>query len=124
MSRATVLQLPRQKSVLMAQSDNLKFMRPLKDGSMQLIVTSPPYNIGKVYEKRSSLDAYSNAGASHFRVRTTAEFSRIVVLASWESYRQRRDRSLRYSFVSGLSGTRLEASEQNRLALRAWIALL
>lgn len=41
--------------------DNLAFMKPLRDGSMQLIVTSPPYNIGKVYERRSSLDAYLSA---------------------------------------------------------------
>lgn len=38
--------------------DNLKFMRPLKSDSMQLIVTSPPYNIGKSYEKRKTLDDY------------------------------------------------------------------
>ena len=38
---------------------------------MQLIVTSPPYNIGKVYEKRSSLDAYTNAKNNHVRKRTT-----------------------------------------------------
>ena len=33
-------------------------MRGLPSGSMDLIVTPPPYNIGKSYEKRSSLDAY------------------------------------------------------------------
>lgn len=38
--------------------DNLEFMRPLPAGSMKLIVTSPPYNIGKSYEARSSLDTY------------------------------------------------------------------
>ncbi|MEP1105266.1 MAG: site-specific DNA-methyltransferase [Alphaproteobacteria bacterium] len=38
--------------------DNLEFMRPLESGSMNLIITSPPYNIGKSYERRSSLDAY------------------------------------------------------------------
>jgi adenine-specific DNA-methyltransferase len=42
----------------MAVSDNLSFMRPLPDGSMKLIVTSPPYNIGKSYERRSPLDKY------------------------------------------------------------------
>jgi len=41
----------------MARQDNLAFMRPLRDNSMQLIVTSPPYNIGKSYEVRSSLAA-------------------------------------------------------------------
>ena len=35
--------------------DNLTFMRRYGDASMNLIVTSPPYNVGKVYERRSSL---------------------------------------------------------------------
>lgn len=38
--------------------DNLSFMRALPDESMKLIVTSPPYNLGKEYEKRSSRSAY------------------------------------------------------------------
>jgi adenine-specific DNA-methyltransferase len=33
-------------------------MRPLPDESFQLIVTSPPYNIGKAYERRNPLDRY------------------------------------------------------------------
>jgi adenine-specific DNA-methyltransferase len=33
-------------------------MRPLDDGMMKLIVTSPPYNIGKRYERRSPLETY------------------------------------------------------------------
>lgn len=47
----------------MACQDNLSFMAPLESGSMQLIVTSPPYNIGKKYESRSPLDAYVAAQA-------------------------------------------------------------
>jgi len=43
---------------VMKTQDNLKFMRGLDDESMKLIVTSPPYNIGKSYEKRSPLDQY------------------------------------------------------------------
>src|SRR5579862_4927060 len=43
---------------VMACQDNLAFMRSLKRNSMQLIVTSPPYNIGKAYESRAPLDAY------------------------------------------------------------------
>lgn len=38
--------------------DNIEFMSRLADESMNLIVTSPPYNIGKSYEKRRSLRAY------------------------------------------------------------------
>src|SRR5476651_1344216 len=43
--------------------DNLSFMRPLPDGGMTLIVTSPPYNIGKSYEARSLLSDYVKAQA-------------------------------------------------------------
>lgn len=38
--------------------DNFEFMRSLKNESMHLIVTSPPYNIGKDYEKRTSNEIY------------------------------------------------------------------
>ena len=38
--------------------DNMSFMSGLASGSVQLIVTSPPYNIGKSYERRSSLEDY------------------------------------------------------------------
>jgi len=38
--------------------DNLKFTRTLENSMMKLIVTSPPYNIGKEYEIRSSVKAY------------------------------------------------------------------
>ena len=36
----------------------MKFMRGLHDASMKLIVTSPPYNLGKSYERRTSIDEY------------------------------------------------------------------
>jgi adenine-specific DNA-methyltransferase len=39
-------------------ADNLDFMRDLRSNGMKLIVTSPPYNIGKSYERRSTLDRY------------------------------------------------------------------
>ncbi|MGC8560561.1 MAG: DNA-methyltransferase [Phycisphaerae bacterium] len=38
--------------------DNLAFLESLPERSFQLIVTSPPYNIGKEYEKKSSLERY------------------------------------------------------------------
>jgi adenine-specific DNA-methyltransferase len=43
---------------IVACLDNLEFMRPLADQSMQLIVTSPPYNIGKAYERRTLFNEY------------------------------------------------------------------
>ena len=38
--------------------DRLDLMRQLSDKSVKLVVTSPPYNIGKEYEKRKDLDSY------------------------------------------------------------------
>ncbi len=38
--------------------DCLDFLRQCPDEAFQLIVTSPPYNIGKEYERRLHLDAY------------------------------------------------------------------
>ena len=57
-SRGAVRTLQRDHKAFISCEDNLSFMRPLKDGSMKLIVTSPPYNIGKSYERRSALDVY------------------------------------------------------------------
>lgn len=60
---ATVHRLQTARDAHMACEENLAFMRPLADGMMKLIVTSPPYNIGKRYERRSPLDAYIEAQA-------------------------------------------------------------
>ena len=46
---------------VLACEDNLDFMPGLPDGMFKLIVTSPPYNLGKEYETRSPLDDYLKA---------------------------------------------------------------
>jgi adenine-specific DNA-methyltransferase len=43
---------------VLACRDNIDFMRTLESGSMKLIITSPPYNIGKSYERRTPLQLY------------------------------------------------------------------
>ena len=50
-----------QENAVVVCQDNLVFMRSLPDASMKLIITSPPYNMGKEYEEKSSLDAYLKA---------------------------------------------------------------
>lgn len=40
------------------EGDRLDLLRELPNGSARLIVTSPPYNIGKRYEKRLRFDQY------------------------------------------------------------------
>lgn len=53
--------------------DNLSFMRGLTTESMHLIVTSPPYNLGKEYEKKRSQDCYIEE-----QVATIAEAVRLL----------------------------------------------
>ena len=48
---------PKADAVLFL-GDRLKLLDQIPDGSIQLIVTSPPYNIGKEYEKRQDLGRY------------------------------------------------------------------
>ena len=43
---------------VMACQDNMDFMAGLPDESMKLVATSPPYNLGKLYEKRTRLESY------------------------------------------------------------------
>lgn len=70
---AIVRRLETDHQVMMAAEDNLSFMRNLPDGCMKLIVTSPPYNIGKAYERRMSLASY----ISH-QVQVIAECVRLL----------------------------------------------
>ena len=38
--------------------DRLKMLNGLKNKSVQLVITSPPYNIGKTYEIKKPLEEY------------------------------------------------------------------
>ncbi|MGV8084316.1 MAG: DNA-methyltransferase [Coriobacteriia bacterium] len=40
------------------EGDNIEFLQTLPARSVDLIVTSPPYNLGKVYETKADLDTY------------------------------------------------------------------
>lgn len=57
---------PNQRSVIYA-GDCRDFLRTLPDESVQLIVTSPPYNLGKEYETKSRLDRYIEEQAGIIR---------------------------------------------------------
>lgn len=64
--KSQIIQFPRRgdPQALIECEDNLSFMRKLKNESMHLIVTSPPYNIGKEYERRTSNEIYIEQQAS------------------------------------------------------------
>lgn len=58
LSLASVLSEQDEPIDVIECEDNLTFMRSFSDETMHLIVTSPPYNIGKPYERRDSLENY------------------------------------------------------------------
>lgn len=60
---ASVTRLKSDYVANMGCSDNLEYMRHLDSGIMKLIVTSPPYNIGKSYERRTPLENYVQSQA-------------------------------------------------------------
>ena len=49
---------------VMACEDNLSFIRGLPEEGVKLVVTSPPYNLGKDYESRAPLDSCLEAQAA------------------------------------------------------------
>lgn len=46
------------RRIVLHHGDSLEFLKTLPDNFIKLIVTSPPYNIGKTYEKKVLLDEY------------------------------------------------------------------
>lgn len=44
--------------IVLYTGDVGEFLRSVPDGTVKLIITSPPYNLGKVYETRTSIDEY------------------------------------------------------------------
>ena len=65
--------LTRPAIVDIACEDNIRYMQRLEAGSFDLIVTSPPYNLGKEYERRTSLSRYVKTQAA-----TIAEAVRLL----------------------------------------------
>lgn len=55
---STLVRSPPQANANAACADNLEYTSRFATESMKLIVTSPPYNIGKSYERRAPLDSY------------------------------------------------------------------
>ena len=50
--------LPREFRNQIISGDALNEMRRIPSGSVDLVITSPPYNIGKAYERAIDLDEY------------------------------------------------------------------
>jgi adenine-specific DNA-methyltransferase len=46
------------RDIVLFPGDCLDLLRTIPDESLTLVITSPPYNIGKQYEKRLKLQSY------------------------------------------------------------------
>lgn len=57
-SREIVDQFSLSNEIILYPGDCLELLKAIPDESLSLIVTSPPYNIGKEYEKRLKLESY------------------------------------------------------------------
>ncbi len=55
------------EQIVLYPSNCLEFLSKIPNDSFQLIVTSPPYNIGKEYERRMKLDTYLQQQAEVIR---------------------------------------------------------
>jgi len=60
MSAVLPLLAAHEQDAQLVCEDNLSFLRNIDDETFSLIVTSPPYNLGKSYERRTSLETYIN----------------------------------------------------------------
>ncbi len=58
--------LPSERAVVY-MGDCLDLLKTVPDGAIQLVVTSPPYNIGKEYEKKLKLESYLTQQADVIR---------------------------------------------------------
>jgi adenine-specific DNA-methyltransferase len=57
----------RNERIVVYPGDCLAFLRQCPDAAFQLVVTSPPYNIGKEYEKRLKIETYLSQQAEVIR---------------------------------------------------------
>lgn len=47
-----------ERRIILCLSDTLQFLKTIPDHTISLIITSPPYNLGKVYEKKIDIEEY------------------------------------------------------------------
>ena len=99
-------------------------MARLADGHVNLVVTSPPYNIGKGYEDKLTLADYLEKQA-----RVVQECVRVLhpqgsnLLAGWQLRRRRRNRALGRRLVPAVPRPRSQAAQPHRVALWTRFAL-
>jgi len=66
-NRRTAERFARSEHIVLYPGDCMELLRSMPDESLQLVVTSPPYNIGKEYERRLKLEVYLEQQAEVIR---------------------------------------------------------
>jgi len=62
-----------ESKIVLHQGDTLKFLQTMPNKTVKLIISSPPYNVGKKYENQQSLEEYLND-----KKRVIAELARVL----------------------------------------------
>jgi len=58
MKQSLFIQNKSETQHLIHNGDSLQYLKTVEDGKFDLIITSPPYNIGKKYETKTSIEKY------------------------------------------------------------------
>ncbi len=65
------------------KGDTFELIKTLDDNSVDLLITSPPYNVGKIYEKEVDFNSYLKPYTEFAKI-TFEDFStREYLLGSW-----------------------------------------
>lgn len=51
-------QFSKDEEIVLHLGDSLKFLKTVPDNTISLVISSPPYNVGKVYEKKVEIEEY------------------------------------------------------------------
>ena len=114
----------RDERIVVFGGDCIEFLKTIPDGTFQLVVPSPPYNLGKEYERRIHLDDYVEQ--QRRVIRECVRASKPAGSICWEvgNYVDAgHDHSTGRRAVSGISGTWPPVQKPDCLALRARVAL-
>jgi len=71
-----------RERIVVFPGDCLEFLRGIPDETFQLVVTSPPYNLGKEYEKRIHLEHYVEQ--QHEVIRECVRVTKATGSVCWE----------------------------------------
>jgi len=55
-------------SYQIVNGDSISILKKIDDGKVDLIITSPPYNVGKSYETKTSIEKYQQFRSKFIKI--------------------------------------------------------